>query len=198
MDQPGCVTISHTTACIWSTVGRTAMVNMVAVDCLVQLNSLMHVARAGLLSQHGWDGGIHACLQHSCMQTHTNCDQLTANTHMCVANKHAQTNTCTPRCLWLWAQQYDVTKRAMLMSTVRVWPQDVMWIHICLNSHSPDTWLRREYVVMVLVFRNVWANKSFTCTGMQTYFCWMCVLLTSVIISAFPSCAPRVNCKSCP
>jgi len=33
--------------------GWTATVNMVAVDCLVQLNSLMHVAGPGLLSQHG-------------------------------------------------------------------------------------------------------------------------------------------------
>lgn len=47
------LTISHTTECIWSTVGWTAMVSMVAVDCLMQLNSLMHVAGAGLLSQHG-------------------------------------------------------------------------------------------------------------------------------------------------
>lgn len=67
-NQPRFVTISHTTASLsWSSAGLTAMVNMVALDCLVHLNSLMHVAGAGLLSQHGWDGGIHACLQHSCM-----------------------------------------------------------------------------------------------------------------------------------
>lgn len=53
-NQPGFMTISHTTASLsWSSVGLTAMVNMVAVDCLVHLSSLMHVARAGLLSQHG-------------------------------------------------------------------------------------------------------------------------------------------------
>lgn len=50
----GFVTIKHTTASLsWSSAALTAMVNMVAVDCLVHLNSLMHVAGAGLLSQHG-------------------------------------------------------------------------------------------------------------------------------------------------
>lgn len=50
----GFETISRTTASLsWGSVRLTAVVNMVAVDCLVHLNSLMHVAGAGLLSQHG-------------------------------------------------------------------------------------------------------------------------------------------------
>lgn len=74
------------------------MAKMVAVLWLVQLNSLMHVAWAGLLSQHGWDTGyscLSAAFMHANTHTHTNLDQLSPNTQM--FNKHTQTNTCTPR-----------------------------------------------------------------------------------------------------
>ncbi len=88
-------------ACTWR---LTAMAKMVAVHWLVRLNSLMHVAGAGLLSQHGWDTGcscLSAAFMHTHMRahththTHTNLDQLSPNTQM--FNKHTQTNTCTPR-----------------------------------------------------------------------------------------------------
>lgn len=57
-------------ACTRSTVRLTAMVKVVAVHWLVQLNSLMHVAGAGLLSQHGWDTG-YSCLSAAFMHANT-------------------------------------------------------------------------------------------------------------------------------
>jgi len=81
MNHPGCLTISHKTACIWSTLG-----GPVAVDCLVQLNSLMHVAGPGLLSQHGWDGGY----------SFLSAASVHANTHKLWPANHKYT------CVWLW------------------------------------------------------------------------------------------------
>ncbi len=152
-------------ACTWR---LTAMAKMVAVHWLVRLNSLMHVAGAGLLSQHGWDTG-YSCL--SAAHTHTQTLISFRQIHRCLTNIHKLTHA-HPETRKRWTQQYDVTKRAEIMSPVRVWPQGVMWIHICLNSC--DTWLRREYVVMmVFVFRNQWPKKAFTrftCTKTRTLF----------------------------
>lgn len=77
------------------------MAKMVAVLWLVQLNSLMHVAWAGLLSQHGWDTG-YSCLSAAFMHanTHTHTETLISyrQIHRCLTNIHKLTHAHPETC----------------------------------------------------------------------------------------------------